>query len=210
MSIKQDIKPFILAHIFILAISNYLVQFPFTLFGYHLTYGAITFPLIFITTDIAVLTYGQTQARLVIYKTMFPALLLSYFLSTVFDNGYYQGVYSLFNYHPLAIRIAISCFITYISSQILDIIVFQKIRKNSNWFWAPAVSTTVSNFVDSVLFFSIAFYKCSDPILSAHWPEIATIEFVFKAIISIICFMPVYLGILKYAGLNPAKELANA
>ena len=91
-------------HLLIITSSNYLVQIPFTLFGFHTTWGAFTFPFIFLATDLTVRIYGASMARNIILKVMLPALVISYALSVLFYEGAFQGVAQLaeFNLHSLA------------------------------------------------------------------------------------------------------------
>lgn len=74
----------VLFHLVIIASSNYLVQLPFTIFGLHTTWGAFTFPFIFLATDLTVRIFGAQLARKIIFLVMLPALAVSYFLSVVF------------------------------------------------------------------------------------------------------------------------------
>jgi len=78
-------------HIFIIAISNYLVQIPVGLFGFITTWGAVTFPFIFLITDLTVRIFGQNLARRIIFFAMLPALVISYYFSVVFSNGQFVG-----------------------------------------------------------------------------------------------------------------------
>ncbi len=81
----------VLFHLVIIASSNYLVQLPFTIFGFHTTWGAFTFPFIFLATDLTVRIFGAQLARKIIFLVMLPALAVSYFLSVVFFEGQFQG-----------------------------------------------------------------------------------------------------------------------
>ncbi len=84
-------------HILIIAASNYLVQFPFEVFGFHTTWGAFTFPFIFLATDLTVRIFGQRLARRIIFWVMLPALALSYAVSVLFHEGAWTG--QLFRQH---------------------------------------------------------------------------------------------------------------
>ena len=86
----------VLFHIAVIASSNYLVQFPFTItlpngFAVHSTWGALSFPFIFLATDLTVRIFGQRLARRIIFRVMFPALLLSYVISVLFHDGTWTG-----------------------------------------------------------------------------------------------------------------------
>lgn len=163
-------------HVFLIAISNILVQYPFMVFGVHTTWGAFTYPLIFIITDLTVRLLGRDIARSIIFKAMIPGLIISYLLNSSF----------------LALRIAFACFTAYTVGQLLDITVFQYFRNNNKWWVAPLASLTVGNILDTFIFFFLAFYHCTDHTLSSHWPEIAMVDTAFKLLISTVCFLPVY------------------
>lgn len=79
-------------HILIIASSNYLVQLPITIFGFHTTCGAFTFPFIFLTTDLTVRVFGAPLARRIILVVMMPALLISYLLSTLFTRAHGRDI----------------------------------------------------------------------------------------------------------------------
>lgn len=191
-----------LLHIAIIAVSNYLVQFPFTVTlptGYevHSTWGALTFPFIFLTTDLTVRIFGQRLARRIIFWVMLPALLLSYILSVVFQDGDWTGLASLAVFNLFVFRIALASFSAYAAGQILDIFVFNKLRRLKSWWIAPTASTFVGNAVDTLLFFAIAFYASSDEFMAANWPHIAFVDYLFKLVICMLFFLPAYGFILN-------------
>ncbi|QEY25936.1 7-cyano-7-deazaguanine/7-aminomethyl-7-deazaguanine transporter [Neisseria zalophi] len=182
-------------HILIIASSNYLVQFPFEIFGFHTTWGAFTFPFIFLATDLTVRIFGQTPARRIIFRVMFPALLLSYVLSVLFHEGHWTGWASLSSFNTFTGRIALASFAAYVFGQLLDILVFNRLRKLKSWWIAPTASTILGNALDTLIFFGIAFYASSDAFMAANWPEIALVDYLFKLIICTLFFLPAY-GIL--------------
>ena len=184
-----------LFHIIIIAASNYLVQFPFEIYGFHTTWGAFTFPFIFLATDLTVRIFGQHLARKIIFRVMLPALVLSYSLSVLFQNGAWAGWASLASFNGFVGRIALASFSAYALGQIVDIFVFNKLRQLKSWWIAPATSTFLGNAIDTLVFFSIAFYASSDSFMSTHWPEIAFIDYLFKLAICTLFFLPAY-GIL--------------
>ncbi|WP_133132215.1 7-cyano-7-deazaguanine/7-aminomethyl-7-deazaguanine transporter [Legionella sp. PL877] len=175
----------------IIGLSNTLVQYPFTIAGFHTTWGALSYPLIFILTDLTARLSGQAQARKTVFLAMLPAFLCSYLIS----NWYAQS--DLFSYNPVLLRIALASFLAYVSGQLLDITIFQRLRKQQNWWVAPGVSNVVGNFFDTYCFFFIAFYHSSNPFLSSHWLEIATVDLAFKLLISLVSFIPLYGLILR-------------
>lgn len=177
------------SHILLLTISNILVQYPFELFGFHTTWGAFTYPAIFILTDLTVRLAQARTARGIIFRSMIPALILSYLIASYLENPENVNLWSL---HIMPLRIALACFIAYVVGQILDVSVFQRYRNKSSWWLAPILSSSVGNLVDTLLFFAVAFYHCSNPFLSQHWIEIASIDLVFKLTISCFAFIPMY------------------
>lgn len=189
---RSILIPLVLFHLIVIAASNYLVQIPITVFGFNTTWGAFTFPLIFLATDLTVRVYGAAQARRIIYTAMLPALAISYVLSVLFYEAKFQGFSQLAELNTFVARIAIASFIAYTIGQLLDITVFNKLRDKKSWWIAPASSSIIGGLIDTVLFFSIAFYQSSDEFMAANWPEIATFDYVFKLIISVTLFVPAY------------------
>lgn len=187
-------------HITIIAASNYLVQFPFTItlpngFEIHSTWGALSFPFIFLATDLTVRIFGQQLARKIIFWVMFPALILSYILSVIIENGSWIGWHALFTFNFFVFRIALASFSAYALGQILDIFVFNKLRQHKSWWIAPTASTFAGNALDTLLFFFIAFYASSDSFMATNWPHIAFVDYLFKLLICSFLFIPAY-GIL--------------
>lgn len=186
----------ILCHIAIIAASNYLVQLPVQVFGYHTTWGAFTFPFIFLVTDLTVRLLGQSSARKVIFFAMMPALLISYFFSSAFDGqGHYVGLDGMTQFNLFVFRIVVASFVAYVVGQLLDIFVFNRFRQKSQWWAAPVASTFFGTLIDSICFFTIAFYKSPDEFMAAHWVEIGTVDYCFKLAMGLCVFVPVY-GVL--------------
>jgi len=189
---KSILIPLVLFHLAVIAISNYLVQIPVTIFGFQTTWGAFTFPFIFLATDLTVRIYGAAQARKIIFSAMIPALIISYILSVLFFEAKFQGFEQLAVLNTFVARIAIASFIAYTVGQLLDILVFNNFRQNRQWWIAPAASTVIGGLIDTVLFFVIAFYASTDEFMAANWPEIASVDYAFKLIISLALFIPAY------------------
>lgn len=182
-------------HILILASSNYLVQLPFTIFGLHTTWGAFTFPFVFLATDLTVRLYGAKLARRIILTVMLPALLVSYVASVLFYQGSFQGFEKLAQLDTFVARIALASFAAYVVGQAMDVTVFNKLRQAKAWWIAPSLSTVVGNAIDTLVFFGIAFYQSSDAFMAENWVEIALVDYGFKLIISLCMFVPLY-GVL--------------
>lgn len=182
-------------HLLIIASSNYLVQIPFTLFGFHTTWGAFTFPFIFLATDLTVRIFGAALARKIIFFVMIPSLLASYLLSVLFYEGAFQGFQALGEFNLFVARIAIASLMAYVLGQILDVHVFNRLRQLRSWWVAPAASTVIGNGLDTLAFFGIAFYQSPDAFMASHWQEIAWADYGFKLLISLGLFVPMY-GVL--------------
>ena len=157
----------------IVVISNYLVQFPIQQFGLAeiLTYGAFTYPITFLITDLANRAYGKVVARKVVYVGFIIGILLTLFVSTNFSD-------------IISIRIAIGSGLAFFISQNLDIKIFDYLRKKS-WFVAPLTSSTLGSVVDTFLFFSIAFYSTGIP-----WITLAIGDLIVKLTITLIMLIP--------------------
>ncbi|MEH6533734.1 MAG: 7-cyano-7-deazaguanine/7-aminomethyl-7-deazaguanine transporter [Photobacterium frigidiphilum] len=192
---RKALSFLVLFHLVIIASSNYLVQLPFTIFGFHTTWGAFTFPFIFLATDLTVRIFGAPMARKIIFRVMAPSLAVSYVLSVLFYQGEYQGVAHLGEFNLFVARIAIASFMAYLLGQILDVSVFNRLRQMKQWWIAPTCSTIFGNALDTLAFFAIAFYNSPDAFMAANWTEIALVDYTFKLIISLGLFVPVY-GVL--------------
>ena len=179
-------------HILIIIASNYLVQLPITLFGWHTTWGAFSFPFIFLATDLTVRLIGKHAARVVIAWVMLPALLASYVVSVLFHEGAFGGLMALGEFNLFVFRIAVASFLAYAFGQLLDIQVFDRLRQMRQWWVAPTASTILGNLLDTFLFFSVAFWRSDDPFMAANWVEIVTVDYVIKLAISLILFVPLY------------------
>ena len=157
----------------IVVISNYLVQFPIQQFGLAeiLTYGAFTYPITFLITDLANRAYGKVVARKVVYVGFIIGILLTLFVSTNFSD-------------IISIRIAIGSGLAFFISQNLDIKIFDHLRKKS-WFVAPLTSSTLGSIVDTFLFFSIAFYSTGIP-----WITLAIGDLIVKLTITLTMLIP--------------------
>lgn len=179
-------------HILIITSSNYLVQLPITIFSFDTTWGAFTFPFIFLTTDLTVRIYGAPFARRIIAATMLPALSVSYILSALFYQGQWQGFITLNEFNLFVARIALASFMAYALGQIMDIFVFNKLRNYRRWWIAPTAAMFFGNLLDTIAFFFIAFYHSTDPFMAANWVEIALVDYSFKLFICMLFFLPAY------------------
>ena len=126
--------------------SNYLVQFPIKYYGLEelLTYGAFTYPIAFLITDLANRSYGKLVARKIVYIGFIIGISFTLFFTTNFSD-------------LISVRIAIGSGTAFIVSQLLDVQIFDKLREKE-WFVAPLTSSFIGSAVDTFLFFSISFY----------------------------------------------------
>jgi uncharacterized integral membrane protein (TIGR00697 family) len=137
------ILPGILAMAAVVVASNILVQH---LFGQWLTWGAFTYPIAFLVTDVMNRVYGPSAARRVVFIGFLVGVACSLIGTQI--NG---------EFGPLVTwRIAAGSGIAFLTAQMLDVAIFDKLREGP-WWRAPLASTLVGSSVDTILFFSIAF-----------------------------------------------------
>ena len=176
---KKIIFFLFLFHIAVIAVSNYLVQFPQLAFGIDYTWAMFTFPLVILATDLTVRVTNAHNAQIIVALAFIPAIGISIYLSDW--------------------RIGLASGVAYFVSQFLDISVFKKITENfSAWWIAPAVSTLLANIIDTYIFYSIAFEKGSDEFMAENWVSIANTDLIFKIIISLVVFLPLYKLLLDF------------
>jgi len=183
-------------HIFLITLSNILVQYPFTVFHLTTTFGAISYPFIFIVSDYTVRRYGRDEARRIIFKATLPALVISYLCSHHLLKSFPESVY---------VRIALASLSSYLLGQLLDIYLFQYFRERQKWTVSILISSTCANIFDTFCFFFIAFYQGAHPFFSQHWLEVAWVDLYFKMAISIVAYLPIY-GLINW---RLQKQLAN-
>ena len=151
--------------------SNFLVQFPINYYGLNeiLTYGALSYPIAFLITDLANRSYGKTTARKVVYLGFVIGISFTLFFST--------------NYSDLiSLRIAVGSGSAFLIAQLLDIQIFDRLRKNK-WFVAPLASSTFGAVVDTFLFFSISFAGTGVPWLTLSLGDLGVKLFVALAML---------------------------
>ena len=146
--------------------SNFLVQFPVNYYGLNeiLTYGAFSYPIAFLITDLANRSYGKIFARKIVYLGFLIGIIFTLFFSTNFAD-------------LISIRIAIGSGSAFLVAQLLDVQIFDKLRKNS-WYVAPVISSSVGSVVDTFLFFSIAFVGTGVPWITLSFGDLAVKLFV--------------------------------
>lgn len=177
-----------LAHIVIIAVSNYLVQFKIDIFGNPLAVAAFTFPLVVVLTDLTVRLIGKTTGRAVIGLAFIPAILVS--MAVVKLGGAPDSV---------ALRIGLGSGVAYFISNLLDVYVFQYFReKYQTWWIAPTLSSVVATFIDTYTFFFTAFYKGANEFMAANWFTVATNNSISKILVSLLVILPAYGLLLNY------------
>lgn len=171
-----------LAHIVIIAISNYIVQFKFDIFGHPLAAAAFTFPLVVVLTDLTVRLLGKETGRAVVGMAFIPAIIVS--ILVVKLGGAPDSV---------AFRIGLGSGVAYFISNLLDVYVFQYFReKYQTWWIAPTLSAVASTFIDTYVFFFTAFYKGANEFMAANWHIVATNNSISKIIVSLCVILPAY------------------
>ena len=172
-------------HVIIIAISNYIVQFKFDVFGHPLAAAAFTFPLVVVLTDLTVRLLGKQTGRAVITLAFIPAILVS--MAVVKLGGAPDSV---------AFRIGLGSGVAYFISNLLDVYVFQYFReKYQTWWIAPTLSAIASTFIDTYVFFFTAFYKGANEFMAANWHIVATNNSISKILVSLLVILPAY-GVL--------------
>jgi uncharacterized integral membrane protein (TIGR00697 family) len=153
--------------------SNYLVQFPINYYGLSeiLTYGAFSYPVAFLITDLANRFYGKFVARKIVYIGFFIGIIFTLLFSTNFAD-------------LISIRIAIGSGVAFITAQLLDIRIFDRLRKKE-WFIAPLTSSFIGSTVDTFLFFSISFYGTGVP-----WITLSLGDLAVKFLVSLLMLIP--------------------
>ena len=162
--------------------SNYLVQFPIKYYGLEeiLTYGAFTYPIAFLITDLANRSYGKFIARKIVYIGFAIGVSFTLLFSTNFTD-------------LISVRIAIGSGTAFLVAQLIDVQIFDKLRKKS-WFVAPLTSSFIGSTVDTFLFFSISFYGTGIP-----WITLSLGDLMIKIFVALIMLIPfrLLLGTLK-------------
>ena len=162
--------------------SNYLVQFPIKYYGLEeiLTYGAFSYPVAFLITDLANRSYGKLVARKIVYIGFVIGVSFTLLFSTNFAD-------------LISVRIAIGSGTAFLVAQLLDVQIFDQLRKKK-WFIAPITSSFIGSTVDTFLFFSISFYATGIP-----WVTLSLGDLAVKIFVALIMLIPfrLLLGTLK-------------
>jgi uncharacterized integral membrane protein (TIGR00697 family) len=188
---KLDINLFILLSVamgIVIIISNYLVQFPINKYNLQniLTYGAFSYPVTFLITDLANRRFGKKEARKLVYIGFITGIALTVFVSTNFQD-------------IISIRIALGSGIAFLIAQLIDIEIFQRLR-NKIWFVAPVTSSMSGSVIDTFLFFSISFLGTGIP-----WVTLAFGDLFVKFLMALLMLIPFRFLILKIRDVNEKK-----
>ncbi len=162
--------------------SNYLVQFPIEYYGLNeiLTYGAFSYPIAFLITDLANRSYGKLIARQIVYIGFIIGISFTLLFSTNFAD-------------LISLRIAVGSGTAFLVAQLIDVQIFDKLRKKK-WFVAPLTSSFIGSAVDTFLFFSISFYATGIP-----WVTLSLGDLAVKIFVALVMLIPfrLLLGSLK-------------
>ena len=158
---------------FVVLASNFLVQFPVKYYGLEnlLTYGAFSYPVAFLITDLANRSYGKLVARKIVYIGFAIGIIFTLFFSTNFSD-------------LISIRIAIGSGTAFIVAQLLDVKIFDQLRKKT-WYVAPLTSSAIGSTVDTFLFFSISFYGTGIP-----WITLSLGDLAVKILVALVMLIP--------------------
>jgi queuosine precursor transporter len=153
--------------------SNYLVQFPIQHYDLEkiLTYGAFSYPVAFLITDLANRSYGKVVARKIVYIGFAIGIIFTLLFSTNFTD-------------LISIRIAIGSGVAFLVAQLLDVQIFDNLRKKK-WYIAPLTSSIIGSTVDTFLFFSISFYATGVP-----WVTLSLGDLIVKVLVALIMLIP--------------------
>ena len=162
--------------------SNFLVQFPIKYYELEeiLTYGAFSYPIAFLITDLANRSYGKVVARKIVYIGFAIGISFTLLFSTNFAD-------------LISVRIAIGSGTAFLVAQLLDVQIFDQLRKKK-WFVAPLTSSFIGSTVDTFLFFSISFYATGVP-----WFTLSLGDLAVKIFVALVMLIPfrLLLGTLK-------------
>ena len=174
----------------IVALSNYLVQFPIKYLNLQdlFTYGAFSYPIAFLITDLANRRYGKIIARKIVYIGFILGLVLTLCFSTDFSN-------------LISKRIAVGSGTAFLIAQLLDVQVFDKLREKV-WYVAPLVSSLIGSFIDTFLFFSIAFYGTG-----VNWITLSFGDLLVKIFVALVMLIPFRILIYSVKEIRTTKKI---
>ena len=176
----------------VVTLSNYLVKFPVHYYGLEnlLTYGAFSYPFAFLITDLSNRSYGKKVAKKIVYIGFALGVILTFYFST--------------NYNDLiSIRIAIGSGTAFLVAQLIDVQIFDKLRKKI-WYVAPLVSSLVGSCIDTFLFFSISFYGTG-----INWITLSLGDLMVKIFIALLMLIPFRLLLFRIQEISNIEKKIN-
>ena len=177
----------------VVALSNYLVQFPVNYLGFQdlLTYGAFSYPVAFLITDLSNRKYGKNTAKKVVYL----GFALGVFLTLYFSTNYSDLI---------SIRIAIGSGTAFLVAQLIDVNIFDRLRKKI-WFAAPLTSSLIGSTIDTFLFFSISFYGTG-----INWISLSFGDLFVKIFVALVMLIPFRLLLSHIHGNSNTEKKISA
>ena len=191
VKIKKNLF-FILAFLMavVVTLSNYLVQFPVNYRGLQdiLTYGAFSYPIAFLITDLSNRKYGKNTAKKIVYFGFVLGVILTFYFSTNFSD-------------LISIRIAIGSGTAFLIAQLIDVNIFDRLR-NKIWFAAPLASSLIGSTIDTFLFFSISFYGTG-----INWLSLSVGDLIVKVLVALLMLIPfrIFISYIKDDVMNEKK-----
>ena len=174
----------------VVLVSNYFVQYPVNYFGLEnlLTYGAFTYPVAFLITDLSNRRYGKKVAKKIVYIGFTLGVFLTLYFSTNFND-------------IISIRIAIGSGTAFLFAQSIDVNIFDKLRKKT-WFIAPLTSSLIGSILDTFLFFSIAFYGTG-----INWITLSLGDLLVKIFVALIMLIPFKILLIHVKEVSAVKKI---
>ena len=176
----------------VVTLSNYLVQFPVRYFNLEnlLTYGAFTYPVSFLITDLSNRKYGKKTAQKVVYFGFLCGVLATFY-------------FSINDLDLISARIAVGSGIAFLVAQLIDINIFDKLRRKK-WFIAPLTSSLIGSSIDTLLFFSIAFYGTG-----INWLTLSLGDLSVKILVALIMLIPFRILLSYIQEISESKKKIN-
>ena len=170
--------------------SNYLVQFPVRYYGLDeiLTYGAFSYPIAFLITDLANRRYGKIIAKRIVYSGFFLGIFSTLYFSTNFSD-------------LISIRIAVGSGTAFIIAQLIDVQIFDILRKKK-WFIAPLTSSLIGSVFDTFIFFSISFFGTE-----VNWITLSLGDLTVKIFVALIMLIPFRIFMNFIVELSSVKKI---
>ena len=175
----------------VVALSNYLVQFPINYFGLEnlLTYGAFSYPVAFLITDLSNRKYGKNIAKKIVYIGFMLGIFFTLYFSTNFSD-------------LISIRIAIGSGSAFLVAQLIDVNIFDRLRKKK-WFIAPLASSLIGSSIDTFLFFSISFYGTG-----INWLTLSIGDLFVKIFVAMLMLIPFKFFISRIQEVSATKKIS--